>query len=392
MRNRYQTFLATFVALLAIAVGPAPAHAQCGPWQIIDSPNPGATFNNIFGMKALAAEDIWSVGHHKNNGVNAGYRTLAIHWDGLDWIEVPSPNPGAADHALESVDGAAFDDVWAVGFSDDGDENARQPLALHWNGGEWSVVPTPRPHRYSGVAGVTALAPNDVWAVGYQGKWGVDFEGEQPMSMHWDGAEWTVVPTPTFAQRYINHLRGVAALAPNDVWAVGQTGWPTPDLTLILHYDGTAWTQVDSPSPGSSQSVLEGMVAVAADDIWAVGFQYVERLGRRTLVEHWDGQSWTVVPSPNHQSGWSYMLSVAAGAPNDVWAAGFNNRGGPWYPLAFHWDGSTWRMVELPESGISAIARAVAVLPSGESWVGGEVILQGGWQRTLIERLLCTSP
>lgn len=30
-------------------------HAQCGPWQIVDSPNPAATFNNLFGMKALAA-------------------------------------------------------------------------------------------------------------------------------------------------------------------------------------------------------------------------------------------------------------------------------------------------------------------------------------------------
>jgi hypothetical protein len=49
-------------------------------------------------------------------------------------------------------------------------------------------------------------------------------------------------------------------------------------------------------------------------------------------------------------------------------------------------------MVELPERGISGIARAVAVLRSGESWVGGEAILQGGWQRTLIERLVCTSP
>jgi len=49
-------------------------------------------------------------------------------------------------------------------------------------------------------------------------------------------------------------------------------------------------------------------------------------------------------------------------------------------------------MVDLPDRGISAIARAVAVLPTGESWVGGEVVLSGGWQETLIERLICTSP
>jgi hypothetical protein len=180
-KQLHQLFLAGLALSLPVALAPAVSRADCGPWQIVDSPNPGQTFNNLFGMKAIAVDDVWSVGYHENNGVDPGYRTLALHWDGT----------------------------------------------------EWSVVPTPRPHRYSGLSGVAALAPDDVWAVGYQGKWGVDFEGEQPLSMHWDGAEWTVVSTPTFAQRYINHLRGVAALAPDDVWAAGQTGWPTPDLTLI---------------------------------------------------------------------------------------------------------------------------------------------------------------
>jgi hypothetical protein len=343
-------------------------------------------------MKAIAADDIWAVGYHKNNGVDPGYRTLVVHWNGMQWEGVPSPNPGAANHMLESIDAAAANDVWAVGFSDDGDENARQPMALHWDGVEWTEVSTPRPHRYSGISGVAVVATDDVWAVGYQGKWGIDFEGEQPMAMHWDGVEWSVFPTPTFAGRYINHLRSVAALASDDVWAVGETGWPNPFLTLVFHYDGSSWTQVDSPSPGSRQSTLEGVVALAPDDVWAVGFKYVERFGRQTLVEHWDGLRWTVIPSPNHQHGWSYMLNVAAAAPDDIWAAGFNNRGGPWYPLAFHWDGTSWQLVALPEYGISAIARAAAVLPGGEAWMAGEVVLQGGWQRTLIERLPCNNP
>src|SRR5262249_28616858 len=148
MRTRCASLMAIVTGFLPLGILPAPAYADCGPWQIVDSPSPGATFNNLFGMKAIAADDIWAVGYQRNNGVDPGDRTLALHWNGVQWEAVPSPNPGAANHALESIDAAAADDVWAVGFSDDGDENARQPLALHWDGAEWTEVPTPRPHRY----------------------------------------------------------------------------------------------------------------------------------------------------------------------------------------------------------------------------------------------------
>lgn len=30
------------------------------------------------------------------------------------------------------------------------------------------------------------------------------------------------------------------------------------------------------------------VLAISADDVWAVG-----RLGTETLIEHWDGSSWT---------------------------------------------------------------------------------------------------
>src|SRR3954454_23616981 len=71
------------------------------------------------------------------------------------------------------------------------------------------------------------------------------------------GLAWRMVPSPNVVQ-----LRGVAALATNDVWAVG--GYPT---TLIVHWDGTTWSVVSSPPTGGE---LNAVAAVAANDIWAV--------------------------------------------------------------------------------------------------------------------------
>ena len=42
-------------------------------------------------------------------------------------------------------------------------------------------------------------------------------------------------------------------------------------LTLIEHWNGTAWTQVPSPNP-SGDNVLDGVAATSASNAWAVGF------------------------------------------------------------------------------------------------------------------------
>jgi len=41
--------------------------------------------------------------------------------------------------------------------------------------------------------------------------------------------------------------------------------------TLIARWNGTAWKQIASPSPGSSASVLRGVTATSAGNAWAVG-------------------------------------------------------------------------------------------------------------------------
>ena len=55
-----------------------------------------------------------------------------------------------------------------------------------------------------------------------------------------------------------------------------------------------AWSQAPIRTV---ENVLNGVAAVSSNDVWAVGF-WVDGLQRRTLAEHWDGTSWTVVSTP----------------------------------------------------------------------------------------------
>jgi hypothetical protein len=73
-----------------------------------------------------------------------------------------------------------------------------------------------------------------------------------------------------------NELLGVAAVSKNDVWAVGWAqdpdGPPYVKRTLIQHFDGAAWSIVPSPNwPNDTHSQLHAVAAASAHDVWAVG-------------------------------------------------------------------------------------------------------------------------
>src|SRR5207249_7323896 len=116
-------------------------------------------------------------------------------------------------------------------------------------------------------------------------------------------ADWEVVASPN-AGRQANSLSSVAAVADNDVWAVG---WAFNQSlfayrTLTEHWNGTRWSIVRSPNATTGYNLLNGVAVVAADDVWTVG-QAASGSTSGTLVEHWNGVAWSIVPSPNVAGG-----------------------------------------------------------------------------------------
>jgi hypothetical protein len=64
--------------------------------------------------------------------------------------------------------------------------------------------------------------------------------------------------------------------------------------TLILRWNGTAWSQAKSPNPSSAANVLSGVTATSASNAWAVGYYDNSSTGARdTLILHWNGVSWS---------------------------------------------------------------------------------------------------
>jgi hypothetical protein len=159
-----------------------------------------------------------------------------------------------------------------------------------------------------------------VWAVGtaYIG-------GEPaPLTMHWNGTKWSIVPSPNLGESYI---RGGWATSPSDAWIVGEWDGPPPTYTphqLVYHWNGSSWTSVASPS--NNYYELDGVAARSTTDAWIAGVDSSVYPNRKTLLEHWNGTSWSRVSSPNASTGSSDLYAIAMGPTGDTWAVG---DGGP---------------------------------------------------------------
>ena len=144
---------------------------------------------------------------------------------------------------------------------------------------------TPSNDVDNGLAALAVVSANDIWAVGNSGTYGGQ---RSTLAEHWNGSTWSIAPTPN-GPNEVNWLLGADAVASNDVWAVGYSATNPPEQsfrrTLIEHWNGSAWSVIPSPNPtpplsgGPVSNELYGVAAVSANDVWAVG--HVRRLRRR---------------------------------------------------------------------------------------------------------------
>jgi hypothetical protein len=351
-------------------------------WVVIPSPNRTNT-NYLYAAAAISPSNVWAVGYdYTAAGVQT---TITERWNGTQWRMGPSPNPGTASNCGQGYSGSALtgaaavslNDVWAVGYMCGW--NSRT-LAEHWNGAEWAVVSTPNAanSETSTLVAAAATSSNDVWAVGnfqvfaeYQ--WNTLVE-------HWNGTQWTILPTPNVPGADKNFLMAVAAVSPTDVWAVGYTETDITDVPLIEHYDGAGWSIVASAYPPPSEyNALYGVTAIAADDIWAVGYENENSQGQYggALTEHWDGTSWQLAPAPVLGLA-TTLTAVTALSSTNVWAVGYAWRVGVSdMPIVEHWNGTNWSTTLAPHPGKAAELLGVAPI-NGGMWAVGAYSTSSG--------------
>lgn len=355
-----------------------PVRYRCGTWNVVASPNPGTSSNFLNGVAALSAKNAWAVGAYGNGN---GSVTLVEQWNGTQWSVVASPNvSGALSDTLSAVVALSTSNAWAVGSYQNA-ANVQQTLIEHWNGTAWTIIASPNiPSLFNTLTAVSAVSANDIWAVGNAS----GANGFQVLIEHWNGTTWSIVPLSASGQ-----LTSVVALNAKNIWAVGSVASTNSSQVLIEHWNGHKWSTMSGINPGMAGNTLNSITANAANDVWVVG-NYTNSVGPRAeyvpLIEHWNGQAWSVVNSLT--IGTSELISaVTTISAHDMWLFGDYRESldpmGPYYTLIEHWNGTAWSIVKSPSPGSIASDLVAAAHVPGTSAIWTVGFTQGTLYQTL---------
>jgi hypothetical protein len=239
----------------------------------------------------------------------------------------------------------------------------------------WSIVSSPNEEGSNSLVAVDASAGDNAWSVGYYlGYHGVN----ETLAERWDGSRWTLVETPNVGDNG-SQLYGVAALSPSDAWAVGYSAGE-PDTytssTLVEHWTGSAWSVVPSPNPSNDPlygaNQLNDVRAFAPNDVWAAGWQWTP-IGSAPLIERWDGRRWRVSRTPT--DAFRELQALDGTSSRDIWAVGhaFTFSDGK-QSLIMHWDGRSWAVVPTPKLPYDNYLTDVTVVSPTDAWAVGYTV------------------
>lgn len=280
------------------------------------------------------------------------------------WTGIQPPSPGT-DGELKGVTVVSACNAWAVG--DFGSDDVQKTLIEHWNGAKWTVVPSPDPGAVHNVlSGIRAASPASIWAVG-----GYD-DGDNSVSktliLHWDGKHWTQQKTPSPGSGG-STLSGIRSISGSEAWAVGTEADGNTDKPLILHRTGGTWHQADVPRTEFGEALF-GVAATSATDVWAVGDGFGGPVAARRPGLSPAGPSDL---SMSRRSGREGRPRPRAGNPDIV-------------SIILHWNGKKWTHVPSPNPGSENLFNAVGASSRASALAVGTQQLADGSFQTLSAR------
>ncbi|HZB28857.1 MAG TPA: hypothetical protein VE465_01700 [Streptosporangiaceae bacterium] len=191
-------------------------------------------------VSAYGARDAWAVG----TGGTTPPRQLLFHWNGKDWTAAPAPKP-PGESELTDVTMVSSDNVWAVG-------GTTAPAAARPAASRMSRPAAAPPIRANTLRTARPVQPPP--------------RDSRPLAEHWDGRAWRVMPTPAIDGEFYS----VAGDGASGIWAAGQRA---DGSALLAHWDGHRWDISRPPTPdGRGPAAVWAITQVRGTSyLWAVG-------------------------------------------------------------------------------------------------------------------------
>jgi hypothetical protein len=196
----------------------------------------------------------------------------------------------------------------AAGYYYNGSNN--QTLIETWDGSTWSIASSPNTStsQRNDLYGVSCTGPSSCVAAGFY----YNGTNRQTLIESWNGSAWSIASSPDTSTSKDNVLLGVSCTSASSCVTVGNNYNGTHNQTLVETWNGSAWTIALSPNTSTSQNnFLSGVSCTSTSSCVAVG-DYYNGTHNQTLIETWDGSTWSIASSPNTAtSQGNYLLGVS---------------------------------------------------------------------------------
>jgi hypothetical protein len=331
-----------------LAVGGGPAGGLIGTtlaeswdgaaWSINATPDTESLSTDLAGVSCASASDCVAVGSFTD--LTSDQQSFAELWDGSSWTASEPPSGAIASTELSGVSCPASSSCVAVGTTALSTPNS-MPFAATWNGASWvgSSPLLPSGADAASLDAVSCLSMSDCVAVGYT----TNGATSAPLVEQFNGAAWSVEPDPPPAGEDAQ-LSGVSCVTATDCVAVGEEDEMAAGTQIALAQEDTGSGWSTEPALGPLESSLNAVDCIATDFCYAAG----QNAGNVSLLELWDGITWTPIPAQNPGDAEDFM-GVSCANANSCAAVGESDTGSSVsVTLAEQWNGTTWTTAPTP--------------------------------------------
>ena len=204
----------------------------------------------------------------------------------------------------------------------------------------------------------------------------------------WNGTKWSVVSSPNVSAQN-NRLFSVSCASTSFCMAVGfYTGNAQASQTLVEQWNGSTWSVVTSPDTSSTDDDILYSVSCptpsfcAAAGNWDTGTSVTQ-----TLIENWSAGQWQIRATPNVGSQqYNWLRGVSCSAAASCMATGMVNTTAGLQTLVLNWNGTSWSLISSPNNGSTgSLLVGVSCVTSSFCVAVGDYEQTSGNEQTLIE-------
>jgi hypothetical protein len=259
------------------------------------------TTADLTDVHGFSATDVFVVGERDIPG---GIEGVIFRYDGAAWTRELRAN----DLRPRGIWGSDPSNVYAVGYG----FFSTEPTILHYDGSMWGGAPGFQSGGLgaAGLESVWGSARDDVFAVGFVD----DGRFDRSLIFHFDGTRWARMQVEGEVDPFLTDVWGSSG---TDVYAVGRDAARSPATAVILRYDGVAW-RVAVQVEGITLTAVWGS---GPTDVFATGFEIIERGTSsevRGVVWHYDGTSWSRMALPEV----GVLQEIGGRSGSEVYAVG----------------------------------------------------------------------